>query len=118
MPTSDFQPIRLLDSDCYYKFIYLMQTVQIQISWLLQKPTDLDLHCLQRQGISGLSRARVKTTLGPSKSGLMSGVVLILNIEYGKCPKLSNTLFFILFWPKFCVLCSCFVKYIIRWQTV
>ena len=26
------------------------QTVQIQISWLLQKPTDLDLHCLQRQG--------------------------------------------------------------------
>ena len=23
------------------------QTVQIQISWLLQKPTDLDLHCLQ-----------------------------------------------------------------------
>ena len=27
----------------------LWQTVQIQISWLLQKPTDLDLHCLQRQ---------------------------------------------------------------------
>ena len=25
--------------------------MQIQISWLLQKPTDLDLHCLQRQGI-------------------------------------------------------------------
>ena len=24
------------------------QTVQIQISWLLKKPTDLDLHCLQR----------------------------------------------------------------------
>ena len=23
-----------------------LQTVQIQISWLLQKPTDLDLHCL------------------------------------------------------------------------
>ena len=22
------------------------QTVQIQISWLLKKPTDLDLHCL------------------------------------------------------------------------
>ena len=41
------------------------QTVQIQISWLLQiflflqKPTDLDLHCLQRQGISGFSRTRV-----------------------------------------------------------
>ena len=37
----------------------LWQTVQIQISWLLQKPTDLDLHCLQRQGISGFSRTRV-----------------------------------------------------------
>ena len=35
--------------------------MQIQISWLLQKPTDLDLHCLQRQGISGLSRTRVKS---------------------------------------------------------
>ena len=29
------------------------QTVQIQISWLLQKPTDLDLHCLQRQVYPG-----------------------------------------------------------------
>ena len=36
------------------------QTVQIQISWLLQKPTDLDLHCLQRQDISGFSKTRVK----------------------------------------------------------
>ena len=26
----------------------------------MQKPTDLDLHCLQRQGISGFSRTRVK----------------------------------------------------------
>ena len=26
----------------------------------LKKPTDLDLHCLQRQGISGFSRTRVK----------------------------------------------------------
>ena len=25
-----------------------------------QKPTDLDLHCLQKQGISGFSRTRVK----------------------------------------------------------
>ena len=33
--------------------------MQIQVSWLLQKPTDLDLHCLQRQGISGFSRTRV-----------------------------------------------------------
>ena len=33
--------------------------MQIQVSWLLQKPTDLDLHCLQRQDISGFSRTRV-----------------------------------------------------------
>ena len=40
------------------------QTVQIQISWLLQKPTDLDLlHCLQRQDISGFSRTRVNEAL-------------------------------------------------------
>ena len=37
------------------------QTVQIQISWLLQKPTDLDLHCLQRQGIFGFIRTKVRT---------------------------------------------------------
>ena len=36
------------------------QTVQIQIGWLLQKPTDLDLHCLQKQGISAFSMTRVK----------------------------------------------------------
>ena len=40
------------------------QTVQIQISWLLQKPTDLDLHCLQMQGISGFSRTEVKVKCG------------------------------------------------------
>ena len=34
--------------------------MKIQISLLLQKPTDLDQHCLQRQGISGFSRTRVK----------------------------------------------------------
>ena len=37
--------------------------MQIQISWLLQKPTYLDLYCLQKQGISGFSRTRVKKNL-------------------------------------------------------
>ena len=42
------------------------QIVQIQISWLLKKPTDLDLHCLQRQDISRFSSTRVnqKINLG------------------------------------------------------
>ena len=44
------------------------QTVQIQISWLLQKPTDLDLHCLQRQDISGFSRTRVNCISGEKKN--------------------------------------------------
>ena len=51
-------------SDCLIRIVAITlhtkwQTVQIQISWLLQKPTDLDLHSLQRQGISGFSRTRV-----------------------------------------------------------
>ena len=48
--------IKVVDVNSHTKW----QTVQIQISWLLQKPTDLDLHCLQRQGISGFSRTKVK----------------------------------------------------------
>ena len=40
--------------------MFIWQTVQIQISWLLKKPTDLDRHCLQRQGVSGCRRTRVK----------------------------------------------------------
>ena len=30
--------------------------MQIQISWLLQKSTDLDLHCFLRQSMSCLAR--------------------------------------------------------------
>ena len=39
--------------------------MQVKISWLLQKPTDPDLHCLQRQGtcISRFSRTRVMLTI-------------------------------------------------------
>ena len=37
--------------------------MQIQISWLLQKHTDLDLHCLQRQSTSGFSRTGVNLLL-------------------------------------------------------
>ena len=33
--------------------------MQIQISWLLKKPADLELYCLQRQSISGFSSTRV-----------------------------------------------------------
>ena len=36
------------------------QTVQIQISWLLQKPADLDLHCLQNRVYPGSTGLRLK----------------------------------------------------------
>ena len=44
--------------------------MQIQISWLLQKPTDLDLHCLQRQGISRFSRTGDKKGTSYSQTRL------------------------------------------------
>ena len=55
-------------SDCLILIVAIKshtewQTLQIQISWLLQKPTDLDLHCLQRQGIMGFSRMRVNKNI-------------------------------------------------------
>ena len=40
--------IRVFDTNSHIKW----QTLKIQISWLLQKPTDLDLHCLLGQGMS------------------------------------------------------------------
>ena len=47
--------------------------MQIQISWL-KKPTYLYLNCLQRQGIFGTSRTRVKSVLVGSSS-----TIIILN---------------------------------------
>ena len=35
---------------------FIWHTVQIQINWLLKKPTDLDLHSLLRQGLSCSAR--------------------------------------------------------------
>ena len=50
--------------------------MQIQISWLLQKPTDLDLQCLQMQGISRFSRTRVN--IKPCLSGFNVNSKIIL----------------------------------------
>ena len=78
----------------------------------LQKPTDLDLHCLQRQGISGFSRTRVNSLMS---SGLFyhllfglvcfqkegDWLVLIVTlfnrnsyIEYKQCRPWSDATFF------------------------
>ena len=37
--------------------------MQIQISWLLKKPTDLDLHCLLTQGMSCSAREGLRMFL-------------------------------------------------------
>ena len=47
--------IQIVDIDSQTKW----QTMQIQISWLLLKPADLDLLCLKMQGLSGFSRTMV-----------------------------------------------------------
>ena len=77
------------------------QTVQIQISWLLQKPTDLDLHCLQRQGISGFSRTRVNLTTSWSYQCFEKFDFLMLSM-LGKNFRQQFEMFFFLFFspPK------------------
>ena len=37
--------------------------MQVQISWLLQKPTDLDLHCLQNRVYPVSARQGLKTVI-------------------------------------------------------
>ena len=81
------------------------QTVQVQISWLFQKPTDLDLYSLQRQGVSGFSRTRVKGI------DTLSGEITLsnhfcLSSEKGFSQKMGYTgetgcFFFILFLSHF-----------------
>ena len=48
-----------------------------------------------------------------SKNGLICGMVLVLNIEYGKCPKISNTLFhtFFFYFAYFYAVVSCINSY-------
>ena len=51
-PISNFQLTRILDSGCWYQLTYLMPNSVDPDQLASSKPTDLDLHCLQRQGIS------------------------------------------------------------------
>ena len=54
--------------------------MQIQISWLLQKQTDLDLHCPQRQGVSGFSKTRDYTA-----SGISDEIEFSIEIKEKRC---------------------------------
>ena len=54
------------------------------------KPTDLDLHCLQMQGISGFSRTRVKKNV--LWSTLLSSFFLLLFFLSSPEPKAQGEL--------------------------
>ena len=49
--------------------------MQIQSTWLLQKPADLDLHCLLRLGMLCSAREGLIQGFAP-KSGLQDGLVV------------------------------------------
>ena len=55
-PTSNFQPIILHDPGFWYKFTYWRTNSADPDQLASSEATDLDLHCLQRQGIFGFSR--------------------------------------------------------------
>ena len=44
-----------------------------QISWLLQKPTDLDLHCLQDRAYTGSAGQGLKSVTHPGSFRHMDG---------------------------------------------
>ena len=88
--------IMIVDMNSYAE----CQTVQIQISWLLKKPTDLDLHCLQRQSISGFSRTRVKMMLFSRRQmGFLIPLppiprLMSFHLNYAAAPLFSSIPFF------------------------
>ena len=96
------------------------QTVQIQISWLLQKPTDLDLHCLQMQGISWFSRTRVNTTLPlnqvtESIGGLIISECRLRKWSWTETSEVAVTLNFLLFKQRVQILTRCCILWHLIW---
>ena len=63
MPTSNFQPIRLLDPDHCYKFTYLMANSADPDQLASEEANWSGSTHLQRQGISRFSRTRVKISI-------------------------------------------------------
>ena len=57
-----FQPVQSLDPDFLYKYTYLLANNVDPDQLASEEPTDLDLHCLQRQDI-WFSRTRVELHL-------------------------------------------------------
>ena len=64
--------------------------MKIQISWLFQKPTDLDLHCLLRQGMScsareGLSSVAFHRMVNNLAEVIHMGALTLVMLNKLKC---------------------------------
>ena len=64
-------------SDYLIHIVEINSHTELQTVQILKKPTDLDLQCLQRQGISGFSRTRVKILTSCSLSLLLASFSLV-----------------------------------------
>ena len=60
LPTSNFQPVRLLDPDCCYKFAYLMANSADPDQLASEEANWPGSTLFAKQGISGLIRTGVK----------------------------------------------------------
>ena len=89
-PTSNFQPIKLLDPDCYYKFIYLKANSADPD----QKPTELDLHYLQKQDKTRVNLFNTTLSANSADDRLMLFFLIFFPRNSGTC-KLS--LYFLIF---------------------
>ena len=78
--------------------------MQIQINWLLQKPTDLDLHCLQWQGISRFSRTRL--TISEVLLSLSSQELVLIHVLCVSCKNYLPIFHWSVVYIYVCVHCS------------
>ena len=109
-PTSNFQPIRLLDPGYWYKFTNKMtnsadpdQLASSEANW--SRSTLLDVHCLQRQGISRFSKTRVNNFYLSVWSDMLHryGVTLISKITWWIIHRDDAKHHIQLYYPKMCM---------------
>ena len=79
MPTSNFQPIRLPDPDCCYKFAYLMANSADPDQLASSEANWSGSTLVAKQDISRFSRTRVKTPRKPAAENVVC-ICRLLNI--------------------------------------
>ena len=91
-------------------FLYVLQMTKIEIPDAMVQFSDEELEAqrmLMWQCFSQFITPSIQCVVEFAKR--VPGTVNFLKFR---------TLYFILFWPKFCFLHSCFLKYFMEWQTV